>query len=151
LHESLLGKSIHETVKILLLRNEIKLAEKLRAEYKVPDRRYWWLRIQCLADQGLWSELEKFSKSKKSPIGYEPFIDQCLKYRKDIEAKKYLPRIREELKVKYLMKLNMLLEAAETALEQKDLSTLTFIQSRCTDRILQEKLNAMMGSLRGKK
>lgn len=33
--------------------------------------RYWWLRIQCLAEEGMWSDLEKFSKSKKSPIGYE--------------------------------------------------------------------------------
>jgi hypothetical protein len=35
------------------------------------NNRYWWLRIQCLVEQGLWVELEKFSKSKKSPIGYE--------------------------------------------------------------------------------
>ena len=33
--------------------------------------RYWWLRIQCLAEKGMWNELEKFSKSKKCPIGYE--------------------------------------------------------------------------------
>lgn len=33
--------------------------------------RYWWLRIHCLAEQDMWSELEKLSKSKKSPIGYE--------------------------------------------------------------------------------
>ncbi|XP_023245681.1 vacuolar protein sorting-associated protein 16 homolog [Copidosoma floridanum] len=151
LHESVLGKPIHETVKILLLRNEIKLAEKLKVEYKFSDRRYWWLQIQCLAEQQLWSDLEKFSKSKKSPIGYEPFIDQCLKFKKDTEAKKYLPRIKEESKVKYLMKLNMLLEAAETAWEQKDVATLTFILSRCSDERLQDKISAMMVSLKGKR
>lgn len=40
LHESIIGKPLHDTVKILLLRNELKLAEKLRSEYKIPDRRY---------------------------------------------------------------------------------------------------------------
>lgn len=71
LNEQIVGKSLHDTVKLLLLQNEIKLADKLRSEYKIPDRRYWWLRIQCLGERGLWGELEKFSKSKKSPIGYE--------------------------------------------------------------------------------
>lgn len=39
LHELIVGKSLHETVKLLLLHNEIKLADKLRSEYKFPDRR----------------------------------------------------------------------------------------------------------------
>lgn len=32
--------------------------------------RYWWLKINALATRGDWEEMEKFSKSKKSPIGY---------------------------------------------------------------------------------
>lgn len=32
--------------------------------------RYWWLKISALANRGDWEEMEKFSKSKKSPIGY---------------------------------------------------------------------------------
>ncbi|XP_011500721.1 PREDICTED: vacuolar protein sorting-associated protein 16 homolog [Ceratosolen solmsi marchali] len=151
LHESVVGKPLHDTVKVLLLHNEIKLADKLRSEYKFPDRRYWWLRIQCLAEQGLWNELEKFSKYKKSPIGYEPFMDQCLKYKKELEAKKYLPRIKDELKVKYFVKLDMLLEAAQTALEHKDLAAITFVLARCNNRRLQEKIGAMVASLRNGK
>lgn len=71
LRQSVIGKPLHDTVRLLLQSNEIKLADNLRSEYKIPDRRYWWLRIQCLAEKGLWGDLEKFSKSKKSPIGYE--------------------------------------------------------------------------------
>ena len=33
--------------------------------------RYWRLKIEALAESSNWIELEKFSKSKKSPIGYE--------------------------------------------------------------------------------
>ena len=33
-------------------------------------RRLWWLKLTALADLEDWEELEKFSKSKKSPIGY---------------------------------------------------------------------------------
>lgn len=72
----------------------------MKAEYKVSDKRFWWLRIQVLTDSFQWEELEKFSKSKKSPIGYEPFVEVCLKYHKAEEAKKYLPKCRNEKKMK---------------------------------------------------
>jgi vacuolar protein sorting-associated protein 16 len=77
-----------------------KQADKMRSEYKIPDRRYWWLRIQVLSDQFQWDELEKFSKSKKSPIGYEPFVELCLAKQNVVESKKYLPKCSDEKKVK---------------------------------------------------
>ncbi|XP_078037953.1 vacuolar protein sorting 16 [Augochlora pura] len=150
LHESVVGKPLHDTVKLLLLQNELKLADKLRSEYKISDRRYWWLRIQCLAEKSMWTELEKLSKSKKSPIGYEPFIDECLKYNNDKEAKKYLPKVKDELRVKYLVKLKMLEEAVQTAVEQKDVSALIFILAQCEphDRLLIDKINKYTTSLK---
>lgn len=148
--EPVVGKPLHDTVKLLLLNNMLKLADKLKSEYRIPDRRYWWLRIQCLAEQGMWSELEKLSKSKKSPIGYEPFIDQCLMFNEEREAKKYLPRVRDELKVKYLVKLKMLNEATEVAIEQKDVTALSFLLAQCepTDRQLIDKITMHISSLK---
>lgn len=64
------GISVHDTVYLLLSIQEIKLAEKLRSEFKIPDRRYWWMRLKAFAEHQDWPELEKFSKLK-SPIGYE--------------------------------------------------------------------------------
>ena len=49
-------------------------AETLRKEFVIPDIRYWWTKIQALGAARDWTELEKFSKSKKSPIGYEVWI-----------------------------------------------------------------------------
>lgn len=40
LHKTMVGKSLHDTVKILLLQNELKLADKLKSEYRIPERRY---------------------------------------------------------------------------------------------------------------
>ncbi|XP_029034323.1 vacuolar protein sorting-associated protein 16 homolog [Osmia bicornis bicornis] len=149
LHESIVGKPLHDTVQILLSHNELKLADKLRSEYRISDRRYWWLRIHYLAKEDMWSELEKLSKSKKSPIGYEPFVDQCLKYNKEREAKKYLPKVKDELKVKYFVKLKMLNEAVQTAVEQKNVSALKFVLAQCnaSDRQLIDKINMYITSL----
>lgn len=91
---------MHETIKRLLILGDLKTAEKKRTEYKMPDKRYWWLRIDVLAETFQWDELDKFSKAKKSPIGYEPFVEVCLKQNNVDEAKKYLPKCRNDKKVK---------------------------------------------------
>ena len=38
------------------------------------DGRFWWIKIKALARNKDWEGLENFAKSKKSPIGYEPFV-----------------------------------------------------------------------------
>lgn len=98
------GLTINATLKKLLEVGDLKMAEKIKNEYKVPDRRFWWLRIQTMSEQYLWTELEKFSKAKKSPIGYEPFVEVCLQQSNLDEAKKYLPKCRDELKTKLFIK-----------------------------------------------
>jgi vacuolar protein sorting-associated protein 16 len=118
------GLSLHATIKHLLNLGDVKLADKMRSEYKVPERRYWWLRIQVLADQFRWDELDKFSKTKKSPIGYEPFVEVCLAHQKVDEAQKYLPKCDGERKVKLHLRAGLYEEAAQIAYEQKDLNVL---------------------------
>jgi hypothetical protein len=33
--------------------------------------RFWWVKLRALVEIRDWENLEKLSKSKKSPIGYE--------------------------------------------------------------------------------
>ncbi|XP_066993327.2 vacuolar protein sorting-associated protein 16 homolog isoform X2 [Anabrus simplex] len=144
------GLSLHDTVHRLLSMGEVKLADKLRAEYKVPDRRYWWLRILNLSEMREWTELDKFAKSKKSPIGYEPFVDVCLQHKNVDEAKRYLPKVKDDLKVKYYVKAGLYEEASKIAFEQKDVQALLFVQSHC-DRSLGDKINGLITQLGNKK
>lgn len=101
---SLNGLSIHDTMLQLLRMGDLKEAEKIRSDYKVPDRRFWWMRILTLAEKLNWLELEKFSKSKKSPIGYEPFVEVCLQQDNIQEARKYIPRCPDKRKVHWYMR-----------------------------------------------
>ncbi|XP_039291085.1 vacuolar protein sorting-associated protein 16 homolog [Nilaparvata lugens] len=130
-------RSLHDTLRQLLLINELKLADKMRAEYRVPERRYWWLRIECLCQLEEWEELEKFSKSKKSPIGYEPFIDALLECGRQHDAQKYMPKVRDELKVKYFCKLGMFDEALQYAIEKRDPDAKKYIlaQKQLADKL----------------
>lgn len=93
------GLSLHDTVKELLLLGDIKAAEKIRSDHKMSDKHFWYLRIEILGANYQWEELERFSKSKKSPIGFEPFVDVCLKARNVNEAKKYIGKCRDDKKI----------------------------------------------------
>lgn len=94
--ESFAGFSVQDTCARLLALNDIRAADKFRSEFKIPDRRYWWLKIRALANNNKWIELEQLSKTKKPPIGFGPFVDVCLekvcKYilKKTYVTKKYL-------------------------------------------------------------
>lgn len=123
---------MHDTIRQLLLLGDLKTAEKLKSDFKVPDRRYWWLRLQVLAETDKWDEIEKFSKAKKSPIGYEPFVEIALKHNSVYEAKKYLGRCRDETKVKWHIRAGMYREAAFFAYEQKDMQALLNIHRDVT-------------------
>ncbi|KAK8763267.1 hypothetical protein V5799_034125 [Amblyomma americanum] len=104
-HDKFLDLSVHETMQRLMEIGEMKLAEELCKDFRVPEKRFWWLKIKVLADKELWMELEKFSKSKKSPIGYEPFVDICWEHKNKFEAQKYMQKVKDENKVRYLVKI----------------------------------------------
>ncbi|KAL1505520.1 hypothetical protein ABEB36_005068 [Hypothenemus hampei] len=149
LPEKLIGKSVHETCKTLLENKEVKLAEKLRNDFKIPDKRYWYLRIAILAKQNDWSELDKFSKLKKSPVGYGPFVDACWANNNKNEALKYISKVTDELKAKYYLQIECYEEAAEVAFQNRDIQTLRNIQCRLSNKQpeLLQKLTLMLNRL----
>ncbi|XP_066259281.1 vacuolar protein sorting-associated protein 16 homolog isoform X2 [Euwallacea similis] len=147
--DKITGKSVHDTCKILLELKEIKLAEKVKNDFKIPDKRYWYLRINTLARQKEWVELDKFSKLKKSPVGYGPFVDACWANGNRDESLKYLTKMPEELKAKYYLKIESYEEAADTAFQQRDVQTLINIQCRLSNKHpeLLDKVSDMLSRL----
>lgn len=143
---------LHETIRQVLLLGDLKYADRLKNEFRMPDRRYWWLRIQVLAQQFQWDELEKFSRAKKSPIGYEPFVEVCLGQGRIDEAKKYLPKCTEEHKFKWYLRAGCHVEAATIAYEQKDIDSLLKVYDCCSnDPALSAKVENLIGQLSSKK
>lgn len=98
------GLSIHDTIMLLLREGNLRKAEEIKSEFKVPDKRFCRMRILTLSDQENWEELEKFSKSMRSPIGYQPFVEVCLQKNNSREALKYIERCPDERKVHWFMR-----------------------------------------------
>jgi len=65
------------------------LAKKIKKEFKINDRRYTYIVISAYAQGGRFKELEEYSK-KKSPIGYKPFAEACIRAEKDAFVQHYL-------------------------------------------------------------
>uniref|UniRef100_A0A1A9UWX3 Vacuolar protein sorting-associated protein 16 homolog n=1 Tax=Glossina austeni TaxID=7395 RepID=A0A1A9UWX3_GLOAU len=146
--------SVHSTIEKLLELGEMKEAEKVKNDFKVPERRFWWLRIISLSNKYKWDDLEKFSKSKKSPIGYEPFVEVCLKQNNLTEARKYILKCREDRKSYWYLRAGLYDEAADTAYDQKDFNTLYILQQKANttgNRQLLEKINTYIAVLASKK
>ncbi|CAG0897226.1 unnamed protein product [Cyprideis torosa] len=131
-----LRRSLIDTVKELLLMREETLADKLRGEFRVNDERFFRLRLQTAAELRDWAYIEKMANLKKVLVGFEVFVSVCLERNQISEAKKYLPRVKDSLKVKYYVQAKLLGEAARIAFERKSLEDMNLVQSRCkpTDR-----------------
>uniref|UniRef100_A0A8C6D6F7 Vacuolar protein sorting-associated protein 16 homolog n=1 Tax=Moschus moschiferus TaxID=68415 RepID=A0A8C6D6F7_MOSMO len=127
-----LDLSLHDTVTTLILSGQNKRAEQLARDFRIPDKRLWWLKLTALADLEDWEELEKFSKSKKSPIGYLPFVEICMKQHNKYEAKKYASRVGPEQKVKALLLVGDMAQAADVAIEHRNEAEMSLVLSHCT-------------------
>ena len=149
--EEKLGKlyinlSLHQTLDQLLREKEVKLADKLKSEFKLSERKYFWLKVtlkdaipmlffkfsfqvRAFGESGQWAELNALAKTKKSPIGFAPFLEVCLKQGERAQAAKYLSLLGQEDRLRYALKLGALGEAAEAAFVLRDVDALSRVES----------------------
>uniref|UniRef100_A0A3Q3NAR9 Vacuolar protein sorting-associated protein 16 homolog n=1 Tax=Mastacembelus armatus TaxID=205130 RepID=A0A3Q3NAR9_9TELE len=139
----LLGLSLQATMEALLSLGLHKQAEQLYRDFRVPDKRYWWLKLKALAEKEEWEELEKFSKSKKSPIGYLAFVEVCMKHNNKFEAKKYVSKVTPEQKVKAHLAVGDQEGAADVAIERRNDAEIGAVLSKCpaSNHLLIDRLN----------
>ncbi|CBQ68702.1 related to vacuolar protein sorting 16 [Sporisorium reilianum SRZ2] len=90
------GLSLNETIRQLLFRNMSKKAEKLRSDFKVPDKRYWNIKLDTLVQSKDWDGLWAFANSKRSPIGYTPFIVKLVEHNHVQESMRFVPKIQDK-------------------------------------------------------
>lgn len=105
LKKSFIDLPLGDTIYEVILSGDQDRAKRLKSDFKVPDKRFWWIKLKALAEAANWSELERFAKSKKSPIGYEPFAKECMQKSNRFEANKYILRMPLDQRVPLLVKI----------------------------------------------
>ncbi|EGG20026.1 hypothetical protein DFA_07142 [Cavenderia fasciculata] len=143
-----LGISLSDTIYQLILLGEHKRVSKIKSEFKVSDRRFWWIKIKALSQVGDWEELHNFAKEKKSPVGYEPFVEVCMDFSNPVEALRYIPKIQDHVnRAQAYLQINYFREAAETAFKEKNLDLLNFIARKCTNPEASNIIDQMRAQL----
>lgn len=145
---NLVGLSLYDTVQSMLRMKMYKQADEFRKDFKMNDRNYYWLKIETLAGLHDWTELFSFSNSKRSPIGYEPFVDVCLNYKNKYEAQKYLTKVKEENKIEYYFKCGLIEEAGQLCKQTRSRDALEELIRKCPNTIHERKLTQMLNEIR---
>jgi len=133
--EPFINLSVYETLIKLIGDKEIKIADKFRSDFKISDRKYFWLKVRAFGETQQWSELSALVKNKKSPIGFEPFINICLKHGQKTEAEKYLQYCSNEEKLRACVKLGRIQEAAEAAFILRNYEALCDLERRANNNV----------------
>ncbi|KAJ3299233.1 hypothetical protein HK104_009629 [Borealophlyctis nickersoniae] len=81
--------SISETIFKLLLLGHANRAAKVKSDFKVPDKRFWWLKVKALIQSHNWEALEKFAKSNQK-FGFVGIVDTLIRAGALSQAQKYV-------------------------------------------------------------
>ncbi|KND02893.1 tethering complex subunit VPS16 [Spizellomyces punctatus DAOM BR117] len=73
-----LDLTISETISKLLILGHGNRAAKVKADFKVPEKRFWWLKVKALVQSSNWDGLEKFAKTT-TKYGYTGIVDTLLR------------------------------------------------------------------------
>ncbi|EGG11876.1 uncharacterized protein MELLADRAFT_32963 [Melampsora larici-populina 98AG31] len=123
-----------------------KQAEKLSIDFKVNEKRYWYLKLKALVEIKDWVELENWS-SKKSPIGYEPFVHQLLLMGCNREALKYIKRCETKNRIELYIKCGEWIIAGEECADRGETKKLMELKQRCPNPLISNSLGKMIDEL----
>lgn len=106
---------------------------KLKKELRIPDRRFFWVCLDAMAEAGDFDSIEDLSNSaghgRAPPIGLTAFVDTCIKYRMEDEAVKYAMRIADlRARARALARCGRGREAAEIASRLRNQQLLEEVQ-----------------------
>ncbi|KAF2138840.1 uncharacterized protein K452DRAFT_255746 [Aplosporella prunicola CBS 121167] len=144
------GLALNETLFRLMRAGHAKRAAKLQAEFKIPEKTFWWVRLRGLVAKRDWTELEELSKGRKSPIGWEPFFNECLGAGNTRTAALFIPKctaVGYLDRVEMWGKCGMVVKAAEEAFKAKDLEALLELKGKAQGGAVHE-VERLVGLLR---
>ncbi|WYZ39921.1 hypothetical protein EsH8_IV_000262 [Colletotrichum jinshuiense] len=123
LTDTFTGLSVNETMFKLIRLGYHKRATKIQSEFKVPEKVAWWLRLRALVAKRDWNEIEELAKTRRSPIGWEPFYNLTLQAGNPRLAAVFVPKctgLEPGTTITMYEKCGMRVKAAEEAVKLKD-------------------------------
>jgi len=141
------GTSVNETIRLCLVNGLIKKAEKVRNDWKISEKRWWHIRLHVFVELGDLEGLETFSKSKRSPIGYEPFVHHLVEKGHLKDALSYVPRCDSSKRVDLYVECGEWSLAGKECVLSKNKTRLESLKRTCTNPLVVRELEQMLATL----
>ncbi|KAI9024081.1 Vps16, C-terminal region-domain-containing protein [Hyaloraphidium curvatum] len=112
LKKPFLDKTISGTILELIILGDQARALKVKNDFRVPEKRFAWLRLRGLIKGKHFPALRELSKSK-SPIGFAPFVTELIDAGQPREAMAFVDRVEpSDKRIALQRQLNELLHQA---------------------------------------
>ena len=136
LGHNFVGLNLHQTLADLIQYDEMKLAEKLRNDFKLSDRRFAWLKLNTWAKTHKWNELKRYAKQKKLPVPMTQVVKLAKLHGGQEAANAFLSEefLNNEERFNLLSEFGMYVEAASAAFAGKNMEALTTLEAICAGK-----------------
>ncbi|GAA5978072.1 hypothetical protein JCM11641_006619 [Rhodosporidiobolus odoratus] len=142
--KKIVGLSINDTIRACIVNGLEKTAEKVKSDFKVPDKRYWYIHLRSLILLRSWDNLSQFASRKRSPIGYEPFVSELIKAGAHREAVKYVERCEGRNRVELFVRCGEWVSAGHECVRRAERGKLIELKSRAPNQIILAQLEELL-------
>jgi len=142
------GLSTSETIRVCLLNGFSKRAEKVKSEFKVADKRFWYIKLYALTESRDFEALDAFAKSKRSPIGYEPFVHHLVEKGYSKEAIPYVSRCDSPKRVDLYVECGEWRMAGRECKERNDKAKLEELKKKVPNSMVARELDQIASTMK---
>ncbi|KAJ2611801.1 Vacuolar protein [Coemansia sp. RSA 1365] len=145
--DSFIGLTLNQTIARCLREGNYSRANKLRGDFNLPEVRFYWIKLRAIVQRRDWSELSRLANARKSPIGYRPFVDECINALQFQEAARYIPKCDNKERALLFLRIGFFREAADAAMLARDLDSLRQIHDAAREPTLQHEISQQIERL----
>ncbi|KAK4049105.1 Vacuolar protein sorting-associated protein 16 [Microbotryomycetes sp. JL221] len=177
------GSSVNETIRQCIVNGNLKKADKIKNDFKVPDKRhvhsnlsppfdkrqqvkkkqkkkqckltkrpfsfhrFWYIKLKALVSIRDWESLELFARSKKSPIGYEPWVDHLVSTGHHRQAVNFIARCEPKNRVELYVKTGEWNLAGQECVRKGERTKLIELKSRAPNSMIAAQLDSLISDM----
>ncbi|KAF8155821.1 vacuolar assembling/sorting protein VPS16 [Crassisporium funariophilum] len=151
------GLSVNETIRVCLLNDFSKRADKIKSDFKVADKRcvdqrisapFWYIKLYALTESRNFEALDTFSKSKRSPIGYDPFVHHLVEKGHPKEAIQYVAKCDSPKRPDLYVECGDWRMAGKECKERNDKAKLEELRKKCPNSMIARELDQIASTMK---
>ncbi|TFK38119.1 Vps16, N-terminal region-domain-containing protein [Crucibulum laeve] len=142
------GQTVNDTIRTCLINGLSKRADKIKSDFKVPDKRFWYIKLYALTETRDFEAIDAFSKLKRSPIGYEPFVHHLVEKGHAKEAAAYVARCDSPKRADLYVECGEWRLAGKECKERNDKTKLDELRSKCPNSMISRELDQIASTMK---